>query len=302
MTAKDVKSSLVQEIAEKGDPIPERFILKYPEIIIPAIDAPSNLWENELLIDYSLLSSGHHNELFKLKSAIMKWGCFQVINHGMSNLYLDDLVNVTKQFFSLPLEERFKYSMADDISIGYATADVAILAGTSKSLDSRPLSWGDRLTLTVYPEDQLKLQLWPENPNRFREILHDFSLRLKLMSEVFLKSMAQSLDLEENSFLKHHGERSLLSTRFGLYPRCPYPDRVYGAHPHSDRSTITIIIQDKDVPDGLHIQNGDQWFKVPVIPDALFVNMGDFVEVMSNGVFKSTVHRVVTNSKKERVS
>ncbi|KAH9606098.1 hypothetical protein KSS87_019656, partial [Heliosperma pusillum] len=243
----------------------------------------------------SKISRGHKNELLKFSSALKEWGCFQVVNNGMTNVYLDELVKITRQFFDLSLEEKLKCSMADDFFNGYGNA--AAVAGDTKSVN-----WNDRLFLTVYPEDQRKLQLWPENPLRFREILHDFSLRLKMMLDGFLKAMAQSLDLEENSFSNQHGEGSSISTRFGLYPRCACPDRVYGVHPHSDRSTVTILLQDNDVADGLHVQKDGQWYKVPVIPGAFFVNIGDFAEVMSNGIFKSAVHRVVTNSEKERVS
>ncbi|KAL9246950.1 hypothetical protein vseg_020428 [Gypsophila vaccaria] len=289
----DVTSTLVQEIAKKGDDVPEKFILKCSEVITPAVDAPSDTWEHTLLIDYSLLCSGSLNELAKFRSALKEWGCFQVINHGMTNLYLDELLSISKQFFALPLEEKLKCSMADDYFNGYGNA--ASIAGDT-------LNWNDRLFLTVYPEDQRKLQLWPEKPPSFSEVLHDYSLRLKMMLEVFLNAMAQSLNLKDDSFSFQHGEGVSISTRFGIYPRCSCPDRVYGVHPHSDRSTVTILLQDNDVSEGLDVQKDDQWFKVPVIPGALFVNTGDFAEVMSNGIFKSAVHRVVTNSVKERVS
>ncbi|CAN1774757.1 Jasmonate-induced oxygenase 4 [Linum perenne] len=68
-----------------------------------------------------------------------------------------------------------------------------------------------------------------------------------------------------------------------------------------DASALTFLLQDKQVG-GLQFLNGNEWFRVPIIPDALLVNVGDQVEIMSNGVFKSPVHRVVTNSEKERYS
>jgi len=72
----ELSKSLVQEISEKGDEIPEKFILKdgFPE----AIDAPDELWTHTLLMDFSLLSSSDPHELAKLKSALSNWGCFQV--------------------------------------------------------------------------------------------------------------------------------------------------------------------------------------------------------------------------------
>jgi len=112
-----------------------------------------------------------------------------------------------------------------------------------------------------------------------REILKEYSLNLKNILEVILKAMAKSVDLKEDSFLKQHGKQGPIDTRFGFYPQCPHPDRVYGLHPHSDRSTITILLPDKDVVEGLQVEKDDQWFKVPVISGALFINLGDFGEV-----------------------
>ena len=94
-----------------------------------------------------------------------------------------------------------------------------------------------------------------------------------------LKAMARCLDLKDDSVIKEHGERGSIDTRFGIYPRCARPDQVYGVHLNSDRSTITILLPDKNVAEGLHIQKDDQWFKVPVIPGALFINAGDYAEV-----------------------
>lgn len=69
-------SKLAQEIAKKGDEIPEKYLSKdcFPE----AIEAP-DLWKHDLLIDCSLLtSSSAAPELAKLRSALSQWGCFQV--------------------------------------------------------------------------------------------------------------------------------------------------------------------------------------------------------------------------------
>lgn len=298
----DKASKLVQEIAQKEKEVPERYILK--EGLIPqAIDANPTLWDETLLIDFSLLSSfdssssstsAQQNELSKLQYALKHWGCFQMKNHGMTSLFLDELLQVSKQFFGLPLEEKLKCSIADDFLNRYGTA--APIAG-DKSRD-----WNDRLFLTVHPHDQIKFQVWPEKPNKFREILLEYSLNLRKILEVLLKVMAQFLDLKDESFLNQHGKQGSILTRFSIYPRCSLPDRVYGVHPHSDRCTVTILLQDKDVVEGLHVEKDDKWFKVPVIPGALFINLGDFAEVMSNGLFKSAVHRVVTNSERERVS
>ncbi|KAH0850897.1 hypothetical protein HID58_095149 [Brassica napus] len=62
----------------------------------------------------------------------------------------------------------------------------------------------------------------------------------------------------------------MMDTRFNLYPPCPRPDKVIGVKPHADGSAFTLLLPDKDI--------------------------------MSNGIYKSPVHRVVTNREKERIS
>ncbi|KAI9192630.1 hypothetical protein LWI28_025744 [Acer negundo] len=92
-----------------------------------------------------------------------------------------------------------------------------------------------------------------------------------------------------------------MQTRFNFYPPCSRPDLVHGVKPHTDRSGITILLQDKEV-EGLQIVVDGNWYRVPVIPHALVVNLGDQMQIMSNGIYKSPMHRVVTNTEKLRIS
>ncbi|KAK4853476.1 hypothetical protein QYF36_009773 [Acer negundo] len=71
--------------------------------------------------------------------------------------------------------------------------------------------------------------------------------------------------------------------------------------PQDFRSGITILLQDKEV-EGLQILVDGKWYRVPVIPHALVVNLGYQMQIMSNGIYKSPMHRVVTNTEKLRIS
>ncbi|KAL6331537.1 hypothetical protein AAG906_011477 [Vitis piasezkii] len=252
------------------------------------------------IIDISLLSSSSslsskegEDELEKLKSALTSWGCFQAIGHGISSSFLDKVREVAKQFFALPVEEKQKYSREVDGSEGY---------GNDRILsENQVLDWLYRLSLRLRPVDQRKLQLWPENPNEFREVLDEYGTKVKIIMDVLFKAMAKSLNLEENSFSSQFGERAVMQARFNFYPRCARPDLVLGVKPHSDRSGITVLLQDKEV-EGLQVFKNDKWFIVSVIPHAFVVNLGDQMQIMSNGIFKSPMHRVVTNSERMRIS
>ncbi|KAK8595692.1 hypothetical protein V6N13_000388 [Hibiscus sabdariffa] len=121
------------------------------------------------------------------------------------------------------------------------------------------------------------------------------------MMDLLFKAMAKSLDLEENSFSGQFGDNPVMQVRFNFYPPCSKPDKVLGVKPHSDRSGLTVLLQDEEV-EGLQIVKDERWITVPVIPHALVVNLGDQMQIMSNGIFKSPVHRVVTNTDKLRIS
>jgi len=72
--------------------------------------------------------------------------------------FLDELREVAKNFFALPLEEKQKYFRTVDDMEGYGNDSVLS--------DHQTLDWTDRLYLVVSPEEQRKLRLWPKNFRR----------------------------------------------------------------------------------------------------------------------------------------
>ncbi|KAG4144085.1 hypothetical protein ERO13_D05G014500v2, partial [Gossypium hirsutum] len=217
------------------------------------------------VIDLGLLPSSK-DEQGKLKLALCSGGCFQAIGHGISNSFLNKVRGVAEQFFQLLQEEKQKYSRA-----GY---DLVVS-------EKQVLDWNTRLFLRVFPEHQRKLNLWPENPDKIREVLHEYSIKLKQLVDLLFKAMAKSLALEENSFSDQFGDNPVMHVRFNFYP--------------------PFLLQDEQV-EGLQFVKDEKWITVPVIPRVLVVNLGDQMQIMSNGIFKSPVHRVVTNTDKLRIS
>lgn len=110
-------------------------------------------------------------------------------------------------------------------------------------------------------------------------MIDEYSKKLATIVEAIYKAMARSLNLDEDCFLKHQGKRGPITGRFSLYPRCPCPESVLGVKPHSDGTTMTFLLPEKEV-DGLQVLKDDCWYKVPDIPGALFVNFGDLGEVI----------------------
>ncbi|XVE63646.1 hypothetical protein DITRI_Ditri07aG0036700 [Diplodiscus trichospermus] len=291
-------SKSVEEMSAAGDEPPSQYIVK--DSCFGSADFSPSLSPFPI-IDISLFSSPSSSfpgteadrELEKLKSALSSSGCFQAIGHGISSSFLDKVRDVAKQFFALPQNEKQKYARAVNESEGYGSDRIVS--------EKQVLDWSHRLTLRTFPEDKRRLNLWPEYPNELRYILEEYASKIKVLTNNLYKGMARSLNLEENSFLNQFGERALMQARFNFYPTCSRPDLVLGVKPHTDRSGITVLLQDREV-EGLQVLVDDKWVKVPVIPHALVVNVGDQMQIMSNGIFKSPMHRVVTNLEKLRIS
>ena len=107
--------------------------------------------------------------------------------------------------------------------------------------------------------------------------------------EQFFKGMARSLDLEDNVFLEMHGDNARMDTRFNMYPPCPRPDMVIGAKPHGDGSAFTLLLPDKDV-EGLQFLKDGKWYKAPIVPDTILINVGDLMEVNNKLIMKICMH------------
>jgi isopenicillin N synthase-like dioxygenase len=289
---------LVQELAAKVQQPPSRYVQPeqyHPVSLVVDAEKPEPI----PVIDLSrlLAADGADHEGSKLRLALQSWGLFLVDNHEIETSLMDDLISASREFFHLPLEEKQRCSNLIDGKHfqveGYGNDPVA-----SKD---QTLDWLDRLHLRVEPEDERNLVHWPEHPNSFRALLHDYTLNCKRIKDRILRAMAKVLGLNEDYIVSQFSNKAPSFARFNYYPPCPRPDLVFGVKPHSDSGVLTILLMDKDVG-GLQVLRNGIWHNVPTSPHRLLINVGDFAEIMSNGIFKSPVHRAVTNAGKERIS
>lgn len=109
----------------------------------------------------------------------------------------------------------------------------------------------------------------------------------------------QSLGLEAN-YLHDEIKEGSQVIAVNCYPACPEPKLTLGMPSHSDYGTLTILLQSGP---GLQLMDhAKHWLSVPVIEGALIIQLGDQMEVMSNGLYKSVVHRATVNAEKKRLS
>ena len=117
-----------------------------------------------------------------------------------------------------------------------------------------------------------------------------------------LKGFALGLDLEDGFFLKQ-SDKPLSRASLVYYPSQPdsLGSEQFGVSSHTDFGVLTLLCQ--DMTGGLQIQdlNGD-WFHAPPIEGTIVVNVADLLSRWTGGEYKSTPHRVINSSGKERIS
>ncbi|KAI4317611.1 hypothetical protein L6164_025469 [Bauhinia variegata] len=287
----------VQELRKtKPTTIPERFVRgmdERPTLATALSPTPANM----PIVDFSKLAKGNtaeiQAEISKLAAACEEWGFFQVINHEIELNLLESIEKLGREFFMLPLEEKQKYPMAPGTVQGYGQAFVFS--------EDQKLDWCNMFALGIVPDYVRNPSLWPKKPAKFSETVEVYSREVRKLCKNLLKYIALGLSLKEDAFEKLFG-LAVQAIRMNYYPPCSRPDLVLGLSPHSDGSALTVLQQAKGSTVGLQILKDKTWVPLQPIPNALVINIGDTIEVLTNGKYKSVEHRAVANKEKDRLS
>ncbi|CAN1173690.1 2-oxoglutarate-dependent dioxygenase 11 [Linum perenne] len=197
-----------------------------------------------------------------------------------------------QEFFNQPLQEKMQYAQLPNNIEGYGQAFVVS--------EEQKLDWGDMLFIHSLPVDARNMRFWPRVPSSFRASLDQYSSELRKLALSLLNHMARNLGVEQEKLLALFKDGTQ-SIRMNYYPPCKESNKVMGLTPHSDAVGLTLLTQVNDVQ-GLQIRKDGEWVPIVPIPGAFIVNVGDIIEIMSNGEYKSIEHRAVVNPNKERLS
>lgn len=124
----------------------------------------------------------------------------------------------------------------------------------------------------------------------------------KKVCDELLQALAESLSLDKNSFIQYFDPNTReINIRVNYYPPCPEPNLTLSFNPHTDASALSLLVQFSS-SGTLQVMHNNKWLTVPWPRDALLVNVGDLLEIMSHGRVKSPWHRVVAQADVERYS
>ncbi|KAL8232129.1 hypothetical protein R6Q57_001907 [Mikania cordata] len=225
-------------------------------------------------------------------NACREKGFFLMINHGIPQKVLDEALGTAFRFFDLPMKGKSRY-MSNDVY-------KPVRYGTSlKDGEDKVQFWRVFLKQYAHPLNEW-VQQWPDNPPDYREKMGDYAVKARLLAIQIMGAITESLGLGAN-YIKKDMEDGVQVVTLNCYPPCPEPHMTLGLPPHSDYSCITIVLHSSS---GLEIMDAssETWRSVPGLHGALQVHVGDHVEVLSNGHYKSMLHRVKVNNERTRVS
>ncbi|XVF18448.1 hypothetical protein REPUB_Repub11eG0022400 [Reevesia pubescens] len=269
-----------------------------PRYLHPDLDQTTNFDDNPKLeipvIDLKSLVSEESmdSELSKLNFACKEWGFFQLVNHGVSSSLVEKTKTEIQDFFNLPMEEKKRFWQYEGEIEGFGQSFVVS--------EEQKLDWGDLFFITTLPLHFRKPHLFPNLPLPLRDTLDSYSLELQNLTMTLLKKMAEALNMKDEE-MSNLFEGGMQSFRINYYPPCPHPNQAIGLRPHSDSVALTILLQLNEV-EGLQIKKDGKWTPVKPLPNAFIVNVGDILEMVTNGAYRSIEHRATVNSEKARLS
>ncbi|KAL6906400.1 hypothetical protein ACP4OV_004001 [Aristida adscensionis] len=287
----------VQELAQtynrSEEQIPERYIRaeEGAEEIINGRDISSAI----PVIDLSKLldPQSSKDECAKLGSACKQWGFFQIINHGVPDEVICNFRSDMSEFFKQPLEAKKAYSMVPGNLQGYGQHFVVS--------ETQKLDWADMFSLMLRPTNLRDMRFWPSHPPSFRDSIDRYSSEAAKLVSCLLRFVAMDMGVEPEPVMEIFRELPQ-SMRMTYYPPCREAGKVMGLSPHTDASGLTLLLQANDVQ-GLQIRKDDgSWVAVNALDGAFIVNVGDTLEILSNGRYRSIEHRAVVHPTRERMS
>ncbi|CAK9186948.1 unnamed protein product [Ilex paraguariensis] len=225
-------------------------------------------------------------------NAAEKWGFFQIVNHGVPIHVLENVKDAAHGFFGLPAEEKRMYlkdhSPTNNVRFGTSFSPQA----------EKALEWKDYLSLFYVSDDEATAFWPPVCKDEALEFVKKSELVIRRLLEVLMKRLNVK-EIDKTKELLLMGSKRI---NLNYYPKCPNPNLTVGVGRHSDVSALTLLLQD-DIG-GLYVRkmDGNSWIHVPPISESLVINVGDALQIMSNGRYKSIEHRVTANGSKNRVS
>ncbi|MGH9232809.1 MAG: isopenicillin N synthase family dioxygenase [Acidimicrobiales bacterium] len=236
----------------------------------------------------------------EIDRACRRFGFFRIVGHGLEPERLAELDRLARAFFALPEQHKARIAMehggtawrgwfplGGELTSGRPDHKEGLYIGAELAADDpaagRPLHGPN---------------LFPSHPAGLPDAVLGWIAAMTGLGHALLGAVAAGLGLPADWFASTVAAEPTVLFRIFRYP--PVDDEGWGVAEHTDYGLLTILAQDHH--GGLEVRGPDGWLAVPADPDVLVVNLGDMLDRMTEGRYRSTPHRVRNTSGCERLS
>ncbi len=246
-------------------------------------------------------ADGSFDESFitALRDAAHRVGFFQITGFGAGEGTTQNLLKTLSEFFALPVEQKLELDNRTSAQFrGYTRLGAEITRGRADSREQ--IDYGpEREVLAGVPADAPYLNLqgpnqWPAKFPQLEEVAMEWATLMNRVGAELLSALAVGLGLPQEYFDEPFAQAPAWMGKLvhyvggGIVPGAG----TQGVGAHADYGFITLLLQDS--VGGLQVQpyGQDEWIEVEPIEGALVVNIGEMLEVATNGYLMATIHRV----------
>ncbi len=237
-------------------------------------------------------------------SACRESGFFYVSGHGVPADLLARLDALSREFFALPEPAKLEIAMehggrawrgffpvGDELTSGRPDLKEGVYFGAELPDDDERVRAG----LPLHGRN-----LFPRQVPGLRPTVLSYLDQLAAVAQAVLRGVAVSLDLEPDYFAAGCTADPTILFRVFHYPPQPPTEDGWGVGEHTDYGLLTLLAQDGN--GGLQVHAPHGWVDAPPVPGTFVCNIGDMLDRMTGGWYRSTPHRVRNISGAERLS
>lgn len=235
--------------------------------------------------------------LSELRVAARDIGFFYLTNHGVDQHLLSQVQKLSRDFFALPQQEKDRVAMVNSKHFrGYNRAASERTRGQPDWREQFDLG-AERVPLpqTATSPAWTRLQgpnQWPEALPELKPLLLKWQKTMTAMSLRILRAFAEALSLPIEAFDPLYGDKPNEHIKLIRYPGRAEHESNQGVGAHKDSGFLTFLLQDKQK--GLQVEiEKDRWVDALPIEGSFVVNIGELLELATNGYLRATVHRVL---------
>ncbi|HXU34795.1 MAG TPA: 2-oxoglutarate and iron-dependent oxygenase domain-containing protein [Blastocatellia bacterium] len=231
----------------------------------------------------------------QIAQACRESGFFYVVGHHVDELLQAELEDLSRAFFSQGLEKKLDIAMEKGGRAwrGYFPVGGELTSGKPDLKEG--LYFGAELDanhpLVTSGTPMHGPNLFPDIP-LFRETVLTYISAMTSLGHALMKGIALSLGLNEFYFADRYTRDPLILFRIFNYPAVPATSegQGWGVGEHTDYGLLTILKQDRT--GGLQVRSRSGWIDAPPMPGSFVCNIGDMLDRMTGGLYRSTPHRV----------